>query len=85
MVIGSARDEVYELLFSFDSPENKAEFLHLMQSNDTTRCEEEDVSIPRQDEIEQAQPIARVLPLDVLQQVAKISVMLDDSSSGAVN
>jgi uncharacterized membrane protein YccC len=84
-LIGSARDEVYELLFSFDTPANKAEFLCLMQSNDATRREEEDILVPRQDEIEQAQPIARVLPPDVLQQVATIAVMLNDGSSSAVN
>jgi len=84
-LVGSAKDEVYELLFSFDTPANKAEFLRLMQSNDATRCEEEDILVPRQDEIEQAQPIARVLPPDVLQQVATIAVTLDDGSSSAVN
>ncbi len=72
-MIGSAKDSVYELLFSFDSPKHKAEFLRLLQSNDATRYEESEVLIPRQDEIDQAQPLSRVLPEDVMRQVTVIA------------
>lgn len=84
-LVGSAKDEVYELLFSFDSPANKAAFLRLVQSNDATRCDDEDIQVPRQDEIERAQPIAQVLPADVLQQAAAIAVLLEGGASGAAN
>jgi hypothetical protein len=75
-LVGSAKDNVYELLFSFDSPEHKAEFLRLLQSNDATRIEEEEILVPPQDEIDEAQPIARVLPQDVLPHVLGIAAML---------
>jgi hypothetical protein len=77
-LVGSAKDNVYELLFSFDSPEHKTEFLRLLQSNDATRTEEEEILVPRQDEINAAQPIAHVLPQDVLPHVLGIAAMLSD-------
>ncbi|MGA8939279.1 MAG: hypothetical protein WB439_08945 [Acidobacteriaceae bacterium] len=75
-LVGSKRDEVYELLFSFNSAENKAEFLRLMQSNDATACEEDQIVVPRQEEIEAAQPIASVLPADVMRQVTLVAATL---------
>ncbi len=75
-LVGSKRDEAYELLFSFDSLDNKAEFLRLLQSNDATACEEDLIVAPCQDEIDAAQPIAKVLPADVLHQVFAIAAML---------
>jgi hypothetical protein len=80
-LIGDPQADAYELLFSFSSPANKAEFLSLLQSNDETRCEEDMILVPRQDEIEAAQPIARVLPADVMREVTVIAAMLcgDDS------
>jgi hypothetical protein len=80
-LIGDPQADAYELLFSFSSPAKKAEFLSLLQSNDETRCEEDMILVPRQEEIEAAQPIAHVLPTDVMQQVTIIAAMLcgDDS------
>ena len=78
-LVGSAEDKVYELLFSFDTPDNKAEFLCLLQSNDATRCEDEEILIPHQEEIAAAGPIARVLPTDVLPLVLGIAAMVDNS------
>lgn len=78
-LVGSKKDKVYELLFSFDSPENKAKFLRLLQSNDATACEEDLLIVPCQDEIDAAQPIANVLPTDVLHQVFAIAAMLSGS------
>jgi hypothetical protein len=75
-LVGSAKDNVYELLFSFDSSEHKAEFLRLLQSNDATRIEEEEILVPHRDEIDAAQPIGRVLPQDVLPHVLSIAAML---------
>jgi hypothetical protein len=75
-LVGDPQADAYELLFSFSSPAHKAEFLTLLQSNDETRCEEDMILVPQQDEIEAAQPIARVLPADVMQQVTVIAVML---------
>ncbi len=81
-LVGSAKDGAYELLFSFNSTENKLEFLRLLQSNEATACEEEEILVPRQEEIDAAQPIARVLPTDVFRQVMVTSTMLasDDHS-----
>lgn len=75
-LVGSAQDGAYELLFSFNSTENKMEFLRLLQSNEATACEEEEILVPRQEEIDAAQPIARVLPADVFRQVMVTFMML---------
>ena len=83
-LIGDPQADAYELLFSFSSPGNRAEFLSLLQSNDETRCEEDMILVPRQDEIEAAQPIARVLPADVMQQVTIIAAMLSGGDSDMV-
>lgn len=84
-LIGSAKDGAYELLFSFKSSANKTEFLRLLQANDATACEEEEILVPRQSEIEAAQPIATMLPQDVLSHVFGIAAMLAVSESGSVN
>jgi hypothetical protein len=83
-LVGDPQADAYELLFSFSSPANKAEFLRLFQSNDETRCEEDMILVPRQDEIEAAQPIARVLPADVMRQVTVIATMLYSDNSDTV-
>ncbi len=83
-LVGNPEADAYELLFSFSSPANKAEFLRLFQSNDETRCEDDMILVPRQDEIEAAQPIARVLPADVMRQVTVIATMLYSDNSDAV-
>jgi hypothetical protein len=48
----------------------------LLQSNVATACEESEILVPNPSEIETAQPIARVLPSDVMRQVAVIAAML---------
>ncbi|WP_035348843.1 hypothetical protein [Edaphobacter aggregans] len=83
-LVGDAEADIYELMFSFSSAENKAEFLRLLHSNDATDCEDNEILIPRQDEIEAAQPIARVLPEDVMQQVTVIATMLFDGGSKVI-
>jgi hypothetical protein len=35
-LVGDPKEDAYELLFSFSSPVNRAEFLRLLQSNDAT-------------------------------------------------
>jgi hypothetical protein len=77
-LVGDPQADAYELLFSFSSPANKAEFLRLLQSNDETRCEGDMILVPRQDEIDAAQPIARVLPADVMREVTVIAAMLSE-------
>ncbi len=83
-LVGDPQMDAYELLFSFSSSANKAEFLRLLQSHEETRCEEDMIMVPRQDEIEAAQPIARVLPADVMRQVTVIATMLYSGSSDIV-
>jgi hypothetical protein len=83
-LIGDPEGDAYELLFSFSSPENKADFLLLLRSNDATDCEDEEILVPPRDEILTAQPIARVLPEDVMIQVTAIAAMLFDRGSSAV-
>jgi hypothetical protein len=83
-LVGDAEADAYELLFSFSSSDNKAEFLRLLQSNEETRCEDEMILIPRQGEIEAAQPIAHVLPADVMRQVTIVATMMLGGQDGII-
>jgi hypothetical protein len=83
-LVGDPNADAYELLFSFSSPENKADFLLLLRSNDATDCEDEEILVPPQDEILAAQPIARVLPEDVMRQITAIAAMLLDKGPNTV-
>jgi len=83
-LIGDAEADAYELLFSFSSPANKTEFLRLLHSNDATDCEDDEILILRQNEIEAAQPMARVLPEDVMRQVTVVASMLLGGGSNAI-
>ena len=83
-LVGNLNADAYELLFSFSSAENKADFLELLRSNDTTDCGDDEILVPCQDEIEAAQPIARVLPEDVMRQVTAIAVMLFERESSTI-
>jgi hypothetical protein len=77
-MVGSAKDGAYELLFSFNSAANKAKFLRLLQNNDATACEDDEILVPQQAEIQAARPIAKVLPEDVLLRVFGIAETLSD-------
>lgn len=57
----------------------KARFLELMQSNEATNCEEDDILVPVPSEIAQARPLAMVLPDDVIQRATVIAIMLIQS------
>jgi hypothetical protein len=83
-LVGDPQADAYELLFSFSSPANKAEFLRLFQSNEETRCEDDMILVPRQDEIDAAQPIASVLPADVMREVTVIAAMLSEGEPGTI-
>ncbi|HMH15295.1 MAG TPA: hypothetical protein VK578_19505 [Edaphobacter sp.] len=83
-LVGDPQADAYELLFSFSSPANKAEFLRLLQSNHETRCEDDMIVVPRQDEIDAAQPIARVLPAGVMREVTVIAAMLSEGEPGTI-
>lgn len=83
-LVGDPQADAYELLFSFSSPANKVEFLRLLQSNEETRCEDDMILIPRQDEIDAAQPIALVLPVDVMREVTVIAAMLSEGEPGMI-
>jgi hypothetical protein len=66
-LVGDPVGHAYELLFSFSSPEGKQEFLRLLRSNDITEYDDElTPSVPTLEEIRDAQPIAAVLPEDVV-------------------
>jgi hypothetical protein len=83
-LVGDPQADAYELLFSFSSSANKAEFLRLLQANEETRCEDDMILVPRQDEIDAAQPIARVLPADVMREVTVIAAMLSEGEPGTI-
>ncbi len=80
--IGDPDVDANGLLFSFSSPENKAIFFGLLQSNEATTRERFEILVPHPDEIAAAQPIARVLPVEVMRQVIITAAMLLDGGSG---
>jgi hypothetical protein len=84
-LVGDPQADAYELLFSFSSPANKAEFLRLFQANEETRCEDDMILVPRQDEINAAQPIALVLPADVMREVTVIAATLSEGEPGTIH
>ncbi len=75
-LLGDPHGDAYEFLFSFCSPKSKSEFLLLLQSNRKTAFEEEEILVPARREIEAGQPIALVLPEDVMQQVTNTATGL---------
>jgi len=75
-LLGGPVGEAYELLFSFSSEEDKAEFLRLMQSNEATQTETELIVVPSSDEIRDAKPIGLVLPEDVLRHATAVAIMV---------
>jgi hypothetical protein len=83
-LLGDPEADAYELLFSFNSPKNKAEFLHLLRTSEVTSTEDELILIPDQDEINAAQPIASVLPEEVFREVILIATMLTSGQAGSV-
>jgi len=84
-LLGDMKEDVYELLFSFNSSANKPEFPRLLQANDATACEDEAVLVPHQSEIDAAQPIAKVLPEDVLRLATIVAAMLLSDGSDAIH
>ena len=62
---GPSAEGPIELLFSFDTPEHKAEFLKLAASNEFTARDEEGWDVPDESEIRRAQPLGSVLRPDV--------------------
>lgn len=72
--MGDPEADTYELLFSFTSAESKAAFLRLLQANEATDCEGE-VMVPSPDEIREAEPIAKVLPIEVLRRVLMVATL----------
>jgi hypothetical protein len=76
------RDDLYSLLFSFSSVENKAEFLRLFQSNDLLAFDDDDdlhealQIIPDPSEIAAARPIAMVLPSDCIRSVTEVALVV---------
>lgn len=79
-LVGDSKADAYELLSSFSSSENKPEFLRLLQSNEATACEKEQILVPIQAEIDATQPIARVFPEDVMRQVAVVSMLFGEDA-----
>jgi len=83
-LLGDPAADAYELLFSFNSSDNKAEFLRLLRSNEATDCEDEMILVPIQKEIDDAQPLFKVLPRDVFDQATLIAATLIGGQTGMV-
>ncbi len=67
VLLGDPDASAYELLFSFSSPEEKNEFLNLVRSNEEMGTDYIiEFTPPTTEEIENARPLATVLPQDAL-------------------
>jgi len=77
-LVGDLGAEVYEILFSFSSPAGKRRFLDLVRANEDMGDSyvEEEFVVPATSEIQDARPLAMVLPNDVVQQATLIARML---------
>ncbi|MGB8771762.1 MAG: hypothetical protein WCC92_19265 [Candidatus Korobacteraceae bacterium] len=77
-LVGDPDAEVYEILFSFSSPAGKRRFLDLVRANEDMGDSyvEEEFIVPVASEIQDARPLAMVLPNDVVQQATFIAAML---------
>lgn len=77
-LVGDPDAEVYEILFSFSSPAGKRRFLDLVRANEDMGSSyvEEEFVVPVASEIQDARPLAMVLPNDVVQQATLIAAML---------
>jgi hypothetical protein len=73
---GPSPADPIELLFSFDTPEHKAEFRKLAASNEFTAPAEEELSVPDEGEIRRAQPLGSVLPPDVATHAGLVAMTL---------
>ena len=67
-LLGDSDASVYQLLFSFSTPEEKDQFLDLVRSNENLGDDyiENDFMSPTTEEIRNARPLAAVLPQDVI-------------------
>jgi hypothetical protein len=81
-LVGDVHNQAYEILFSFSSPEEKGEFLNFVRTNADMGCPyiERDLKVPTANEVENASPLAVVLPEDVMQQVELIATSLLDGA-----
>ncbi len=77
-LVGDPDAEVYEILFSFSSPAGKQRFFDLVRANEDmgNSYVEEEFIVPVASEIQDARPLAMVLPNDVVQQATFIAAML---------
>ena len=78
-LLGDPDAGLYELLFSFSSPEEKNEFLNLVRSNKDMGNDYIyiiELTPPTTEEIRNARPLATVLPQDALTHVMLIAATL---------
>ena len=75
-LVGDPSMVTYELLFSFESPERKREFLALTNGNEITRAEPEEWMDPSPDEIRDARPMALVIPKDIMKRARLIATLV---------
>lgn len=77
-LVGDRGDEVYEILFSFSSPERKWQFLELVRSNEDMGdlYVRDEFLVPMTTEIQNAKPVTMVLPPDVVERALLIATML---------
>lgn len=77
-LIGDPEAGAYELLFSFVSPESRAEFLKLLDSDEYLggAYEGGEFGVPNANDIKAARPLAMVLPEDVMRQATLIATTL---------
>ena len=72
-LVGDPSMVTYELLFSFESPEQKRQFLKLANGNDLTRMDPGEWMVPTRKEIRDACPLGDVIPRDLMMCAAAVA------------
>jgi|ERR1700730_3607626 len=77
-LVGHRRNEAYEIFFGFSSPEGKERFLNLVRSNEDMGYSyvRDEFLVPTPVEIQNARPLATVVPRDVIVHATLIASML---------
>jgi hypothetical protein len=72
-LVGDPELPAYEILLSFDSTENREEFLRLVEADGY--ADPSEFTVPSRDEIAEARPIGRVFPIEQAELITGVGMI----------
>lgn len=85
-LVGDPETPTYEILFSFDTPEHRQEFLAYVEADDYADPDDEATFlVPTADEIREAQPIGKVFPKEQADLIACVGMITAQCLMGGVD